>query len=625
MVDLNNIANFLYNYSAITAPSRAIKNISKYGIGEGVYRTLFPKMDYTLPSNKQQPVAQTSVPSQPSRRNYGFKPDTIQGQIISEAYNRGVDPALALAIARQESGFNPNAYGDRNVGGSYGLFQIHQPSHPGYKGKFDPTQNIQYGVGLLANLNKRFGGDLNKVIQAYNAGAGAVSSGKIPNSTRNIYLPNVLKYYNEYNKGNTQPTKTQTLNQRQPAASTTGVNMDSNMNLPNINFIPLNGQSGASGQIDLNSLVNLMDLNNNNYRPTQQDLLGRINAISSLVSGAQQGNVYQDISATPEEVEAYKKAYEQMGRNLAGQINQANSQVNNLANLLQQGQNIQNREALINAGANVLQNLIPPQQHAIARDFTGAVVGETGTTQRPVNNVEPRSLEEILTPALKLEEARANIAQDVMEQQNNLAERQAQLNSAIRMSQALGIPLGTAMNLSGKDYVDLVTSQLEGRTDLAKEGLGAITDLISGDYKARNDLANTSLQNQGDIVNTLLSGQLTAANRQAMEQGLNQRANLAAQVDLYRTLLNNATQRDVANQYGINALQLEGLKQQDPNAYARVMASLLETGALLGNPITPQLYETFMGDMAQQYGLNIPNTTSSNNGILDYYKLLKRK
>ena len=114
----------------------------------------------------------------------------IQQIIIEEANKAGVSPALMLAIANQESGFNPNAVGDKSVGGSYGLFQIHKPSHPDYTGGFDPRANAAYASKMMKGLLARYGGDIDKAIMAYNAGGGNVDKGTIPASTR-AYLANV--------------------------------------------------------------------------------------------------------------------------------------------------------------------------------------------------------------------------------------------------------------------------------------------------------------------------------------------------------------------------------------------------------------------------------------------------
>lgn len=114
----------------------------------------------------------------------------IQQIIIEEANRAGVSPALMLAIANQESGFNPNAVGDKSVGGSYGLFQIHKPSHPDYTGGFDPRANAAYASKMMKGLLAKYGGNIDKAIMAYNAGGGNVDRGTIPASTR-AYLANV--------------------------------------------------------------------------------------------------------------------------------------------------------------------------------------------------------------------------------------------------------------------------------------------------------------------------------------------------------------------------------------------------------------------------------------------------
>ena len=66
--------------------------------------------------------------------------------IIKIASEEGVDPAIALAIAEQESGFNPKAHRATKDDDSYVLYQINKKSHPDYKGGFDPEANIRYGL-----------------------------------------------------------------------------------------------------------------------------------------------------------------------------------------------------------------------------------------------------------------------------------------------------------------------------------------------------------------------------------------------------------------------------------------------------------------------------------------------
>ncbi len=104
----------------------------------------------------------------------------IQSQISAAAIAQGVDPALALAVANQESGFNPSAVSSK---GATGLFQLMPATAAGLgvSNPLDPTQNINGGVALLAQLDKQYNGDTSLVLAAYNAGPTAVNNyGGIP-------------------------------------------------------------------------------------------------------------------------------------------------------------------------------------------------------------------------------------------------------------------------------------------------------------------------------------------------------------------------------------------------------------------------------------------------------------
>lgn len=141
----------------------------------------------------QQP--QTSVPTPRVSANTNAR--DIQSMIIRIAKEEGVDPALALSIAHVETGgsFNPNAVGDN--GNSFGLFQIHKPSHPDYKGGTDPEANARYGIRLFKRLLDANNGSVNKAIWAYNAGQGNVNKGVLPATTKN-YLNMVAQLGPQY-------------------------------------------------------------------------------------------------------------------------------------------------------------------------------------------------------------------------------------------------------------------------------------------------------------------------------------------------------------------------------------------------------------------------------------------
>lgn len=132
----------------------------------------------------QQPQRSVSTPRVSANTNAR----DIQSMIVRIAKEEGVDPAIMLAIAQQESGFNPNAVGDG--GKSFGLFQIYSSAHPDYKGGTDPEANARYATRLFKGLLNQNNGSVNRALWAYNAGQGNVNKGILPNSTKQ-YINNI--------------------------------------------------------------------------------------------------------------------------------------------------------------------------------------------------------------------------------------------------------------------------------------------------------------------------------------------------------------------------------------------------------------------------------------------------
>jgi soluble lytic murein transglycosylase-like protein len=69
----------------------------------------------------------------------------------------------------QESTFNPSA---ASGAGAQGLMQIVPKWHPECKNPNDPNEAIPYAASYLAKLNRRYKGDWEKTIAAYNTGEG---------------------------------------------------------------------------------------------------------------------------------------------------------------------------------------------------------------------------------------------------------------------------------------------------------------------------------------------------------------------------------------------------------------------------------------------------------------------
>ena len=88
-------------------------------------------------------------------------------------------PALVQALVAQESGGNPNAVSPK---GAQGLTQIMNATgaNPGFGvtplQNNSPQENLRFGQDYLNAMLKRYGGDVNQALAAYNAGPGTVDN-----------------------------------------------------------------------------------------------------------------------------------------------------------------------------------------------------------------------------------------------------------------------------------------------------------------------------------------------------------------------------------------------------------------------------------------------------------------
>lgn len=105
---------------------------------------------------------------------------------------------LLKAIGKAESGFDPDAV---SRSGAQGVMQLMPKTAEslGVTDSFDPEQNIMGGSKYISDLLKRYDGDVNLALAAYNAGMGNVAKyGGIPpfNETQN-YVVKVNKFMEE--------------------------------------------------------------------------------------------------------------------------------------------------------------------------------------------------------------------------------------------------------------------------------------------------------------------------------------------------------------------------------------------------------------------------------------------
>lgn len=140
-------------------------------------------------STDVMPMARPAQESPFSHDNPPLTPAQIRQEAIFAANKYGVPVNTALRLFNRESGFRPDV---RGAAGEIGPGQI-MPGTARELG-IDPRNtyaNIHGAMQYLRNNYDRFG-DWRSAVAAYNAGPGAVASGRIPASTRD-YVADVMK------------------------------------------------------------------------------------------------------------------------------------------------------------------------------------------------------------------------------------------------------------------------------------------------------------------------------------------------------------------------------------------------------------------------------------------------
>ncbi len=123
----------------------------------------------------------------------------IRDIIERESNKHNMDPSLIEAVIKAESAYNATAVSRK---GARGLMQLMPQTAKdlGVSNVFDPDQNISGGTKLLSQLIKKYNGDLNLVLAAYNAGDKAVQKhqGIPPFTETKDYVVKVRKYYQNF-------------------------------------------------------------------------------------------------------------------------------------------------------------------------------------------------------------------------------------------------------------------------------------------------------------------------------------------------------------------------------------------------------------------------------------------
>jgi soluble lytic murein transglycosylase-like protein len=165
--------------------------------------------------------------------------DVVKETIVKHSVEMGVDPALALSIAKKESGFKHEL---RSTHGAVGVFQL-LPSTANRMG-YNPyylNENIKAGLTYYKMMYKMFG-STELALAAYNAGPGNVKKygGQIPPYSETKRFVNVIMQDYQRQKLNPDPaiakyTKKTTVPTNKVTKATSAPKP---VELPNLNEIP---------------------------------------------------------------------------------------------------------------------------------------------------------------------------------------------------------------------------------------------------------------------------------------------------------------------------------------------------------------------------------------------------
>lgn len=134
--------------------------------------------------------------------------------IRQAAQQHGVSEGLIKAVMHTESGFNINA---RSPVGAQGLMQLMPATARRFNvsNAYDPQQNIFGGARYLSWLLKRFNGNTQLAIAAYNAGEGNIDKyGGIPpfRETQDYVRRVTSRFQNLYSSGLSSTSSSNNVN-----------------------------------------------------------------------------------------------------------------------------------------------------------------------------------------------------------------------------------------------------------------------------------------------------------------------------------------------------------------------------------------------------------------------------
>lgn len=557
-----------------------------------------------------------------------FNKSEIMNKVIREANRQGVPVDLALALANQESGFNPNA---KSSVGAIGVMQL-MPATARSLG-VNPNNvddNIRGGITYLRNSLAHYNGDVALALASYNAGYGAVDKykGVPPYKETQNYVKSIMNSIGRYTKVANNNNKIASTIQEVQSGSRPSVNVPTGAASGITEQDLMRMYSGYSQQAKANIARALRSDDEirkqnivNQYLSTDslsyQDV---INALKSL------GASNEELAAIPQKNQ-YANVDAMLSRVSPASLNEMQAQQNQAAQNL-----IEGYQAMRNSQDNIYDRLDKAYNDydAALRNDIRLQQGNYQVTPEQINNFQELQLQNQLAantfgrPQLQLtspqelarQQYEAEIANQYGTPYDVLVSAYADYakNSALAQLQkakdylAAGGTLSQADNeyikqLAGVAGVDpSITKELiSQRGSIAKEALSNIGEAQKQALQNTGSATTTGMTTAGNIASANI---YTGGNVAGSAADLT-KARIAAQKDaaITEAQLSQRYNEMLQNEYLKNkelALEEQKLNAQIPLWRSQRFANVLGTGSYFPNTFDPAIAaQTIYSDAGQ--------------------------